>query len=83
MITESSQEKKITEKLEKARREVEHYHEKLNSAFKELNSYKPIYVEEMLDVFQKSQDFEEKRLVYFKEALVLMHRCLDISQNDQ
>ncbi|KAI0208394.1 Protein kinase C and casein kinase substrate in neurons protein 1 [Lamellibrachia satsuma] len=40
-------------------------------------------MEEMMEVFQRSQDAEEKRLCFFKETFFSLHRTLDVSANEQ
>ena len=40
-------------------------------------------MEDMKNVFDKCQDFEEKRLTFIKEALFKVHNALDISDSDE
>ncbi|CAH1787193.1 unnamed protein product [Owenia fusiformis] len=73
--------KKIQDKAEKARRDVESTHSKYEAALNDINSYNAKYMEDMTEVFDKCQEFEEKRLIFFKEMLFGIHKCLDISSN--
>ena len=75
--------KKIQDKAEKCHREVETTQQKYEGALSDLNNYNPKYMEDMSLVFQKSDQNEEKRLVFFKEMLFGVHKCLDTSQNVQ
>ena len=73
--------KKFQEKLEKCRKDVEVTKEKYEQSLMELNSYNAKYVEDMTEVFNRTQEFEENRLSFFKKFLFDMHACLDLSQN--
>ncbi|ESO05806.1 hypothetical protein HELRODRAFT_156856 [Helobdella robusta] len=79
----TDEDKKLNERLEKCKKENENIIDKLEAIQKDLDSYKPIYIADMTEVFEKTQDFEEKRLIMFKNTLINMHKCLDISQNDK
>ena len=75
--------RKFQEKVEKCTKDVEGAREKYEAALSDLNAYNPKYMEEMMEVFQRSQDAEEKRLCFFKEAFFSLHRTLDVSANEQ
>lgn len=37
------------------------------------------YIEDMETVFERCQEFEEKRLKFFKEILFTIHNCLNLT----
>ncbi len=53
--------------------------EKYEVALREINDYNAKYMEDMTVVFEKCQEFEEKRLNFVKEMLFAIHGCLNIS----
>ena len=75
--------RKFQEKLEKCRKEVELSRDNYKSALDELNAYNGKYVEEMVEVFSKTQEFEGKRLAFVKKLLFDVHSCLDLSRSQQ
>lgn len=83
MITESndcfSQVKKLQDRVARAKDDVQKTKEKYESSLREINEYNPKYMEDMTSVFDKCQEFEEKRLKFFKETLFSIHSCLNIS----
>ena len=75
--------KKFQEKVEKCRKEVEISRDGYKSALEELNGYNGKYVEEMTEVFGKTQEFEGKRLSFLKKLLYDIHSSIDLSRNKQ
>lgn len=75
----SSQVKKLQDRVAKAKDEVQKTKEKYEQSLREINEYNPKYMEDMTTVFEKCQEFEEKRLKFFKEMLFSIHGCLNIS----
>jgi len=73
--------KKLQEKLEKCRKDVESSRDRYQQSLNELNGYNAKYVEDMTEVYQRTQDFELKRLNFCKKLLYDLHACLDITQN--
>ncbi|CAE1254400.1 PACSIN [Acanthosepion pharaonis] len=73
--------KKLGEKLQKCRTDVENAREKYTAALHDLNSYNPKYIEEMTFVFNECQEMERRRLMFFKQMLFGIHHCLDLSQD--
>lgn len=78
--TTEDQVKKLQEKVEKCQRDVEQTRDKYEEALKDLESYKIIYMGDMTEVFERTQNFEEKRLGYFKDILIGVHSCLDLTR---
>ncbi|KAK7098885.1 protein kinase C and casein kinase substrate in neurons protein 1-like isoform X2 [Littorina saxatilis] len=71
--------KKLQEKLRKCQQEVDATREKYQACLNDLNGYNAKYIEDMTEVYSKCQDFERKRIDFFKKTLFDMHRCLDLS----
>ncbi|XP_075235224.1 protein kinase C and casein kinase substrate in neurons protein Synd isoform X2 [Lycorma delicatula] len=73
--------KKMQDRVQKTKEEVQRGKEKYEVALQELNSYNPKYMEDMTVVFTKCQEMEAQRLQFFKEVLFSIHKCLNISQD--
>ncbi|XP_072047590.1 protein kinase C and casein kinase substrate in neurons protein 2-like isoform X2 [Amphiura filiformis] len=73
--------KKIQDKVAKCQLEVEKTKEKYEHSLEELTAHNPRYMEDMSMQFEKTQDFEKKRLDFFKTTLTDFHRVLDLSNN--
>ena len=71
--------KKLQDRVTKCKDEVQKTKEKYDQSLREINEYNAKYMEDMTDVFEKCQEFEEKRLRFFKEMLFAIHGCLNIS----
>ncbi|XP_041366171.1 protein kinase C and casein kinase substrate in neurons protein 2-like isoform X2 [Gigantopelta aegis] len=70
---------KLQEKLRKLQTEVDSTKEKYEAALNDLNSYNAKYIEDMTEVYDKSQDYERKRIDFVKKTLYEIHSCLDLS----
>jgi len=75
--------KKLTEKVERCRRDVESTRSIYTTSLTELNSYNAKYMEDMNEVFARTQDFEARRLAFFKKLLYDYHACVDATQMKQ
>lgn len=73
--------KKLTDRVSKAKEEVGRGKEKYDAALREISDYNPKYIEDMTHVFEKAQESESKRLIFFKEMLFATHKCLNISND--
>ena len=73
--------KKFQEKVEKCRKDVDQTKVKYEESVVELNAYNAKYMEDMSEVYGRTQDFEEKRLAFFKRVLYSLHAVLDLTQN--
>lgn len=73
--------KKLQERVIKCKEEVSKCREKYDSSLRELTDYNQKYQEDMTDVFEKCQEFEDKRLKFFRDILLTIHSCLDISSD--
>lgn len=72
--------KKFQLKSENCRRDVESTRKLYKFSLEELTAYNARYVEDMTEVYRRTQDFEEKRLKFFKKFLYDIHSCLDLTQ---
>ncbi|XP_077065499.1 protein kinase C and casein kinase substrate in neurons protein 2 isoform X2 [Siphateles boraxobius] len=73
--------KKLQEKLEKSQQEVQKTRERYEKSLLELEKVTPQYMENMEQVFEQWQQFEDSRLGFFKELLLGVKQHLDLSAN--
>ncbi|XP_063073024.1 protein kinase C and casein kinase substrate in neurons protein 2 isoform X5 [Engraulis encrasicolus] len=73
--------KKLQEKVEKCQQEVQKTKEKYEKSLEELDKVTPQYMENMEQVFEQWQQFEDKRIAFFKELLLDVKKHLDLSTN--
>ncbi|XP_072282046.1 protein kinase C and casein kinase substrate in neurons protein 1-like isoform X5 [Pyxicephalus adspersus] len=57
--------------------------QRYEKALQELNKYNPKYMEEMESVFDQSQQLEKKKILFLKQALLSIHKHLDITNNER
>lgn len=70
----------MAERVTKCRDDVAKNRDKYQAALAEITAYNPRYIEDMTGVFDRCQQMEAQRLVFFKEVLFSFHKCLNISQ---
>ncbi|XP_053202286.1 protein kinase C and casein kinase substrate in neurons protein 1-like isoform X3 [Panonychus citri] len=75
--------KKLQDRVAKCKEEVQKTKEKYEQSLKEISDYNAKYIEDMTVVFDKCQEFEHKRLDFFKKMLFAIHDCLNISANPE
>ncbi|XP_062338731.1 protein kinase C and casein kinase substrate in neurons protein 2 isoform X3 [Osmerus eperlanus] len=73
--------KKLQDKVEKCEQEVQKSKERYEKSLEELDKVTPQYMENMEQVFEQWQQFEDKRLCFFKELLLEVKQHLDLSTN--
>ncbi|PIO32290.1 hypothetical protein AB205_0055750, partial [Aquarana catesbeiana] len=56
--------------------------QRYEKTLQELNKYNPKYMEEMETVFDQSQQLEQKKIFFLKQALLSIHKHLDITNNE-
>ncbi|KAL4658411.1 protein kinase C and casein kinase substrate in neurons protein 2 isoform X1 [Arapaima gigas] len=71
--------KKLQEKVEKCQQEMQKTKERYEKSLEELNKCTPQYMENMEQVFEQWQQFEEKRIRFFREVLLEVKNHLDLS----
>ncbi|XP_068611162.1 protein kinase C and casein kinase substrate in neurons protein 2 isoform X1 [Brachionichthys hirsutus] len=73
--------KKLQEKVEKCQQEVQKTKERYEKSLEELDKLTPQYMENMEQVFEQWQEFEDKRIRFFRELLLEVKQHLDLSSN--
>ncbi|XP_049627567.1 protein kinase C and casein kinase substrate in neurons protein 2 isoform X1 [Suncus etruscus] len=71
--------KKLQDKVEKCKQDVLKTKDRYEKSLKELDQVTPQYMENMEQVFEQCQQFEEKRLRFFREVLLEVRKHLDLS----
>lgn len=79
----SDQQKKLHEKLDKCKQDSQKAKEKYEKALDELSNCTPPYMENMEQVFEQCQQFEEKRLNFLREVLLDVKRHLNLTENQR
>ncbi|XP_060759112.1 protein kinase C and casein kinase substrate in neurons protein 2 isoform X2 [Neoarius graeffei] len=77
----SETQKKLQDKVEKCQQDVQKTKERYEKALEDLDKVTPQYIENMEQVFEQWQQFENKRLHFFKEVLLEVKQHLDLSTN--
>jgi len=72
--------KKLQDRVEKCRRDVDATRERYRQSLTELNDYNAKYIEDMTEVFQRTQQFEQRRLTFIKKTLYDLLACVDLTQ---
>ncbi|XP_071034017.1 protein kinase C and casein kinase substrate in neurons protein 2 isoform X8 [Parasteatoda tepidariorum] len=75
--------KKLQDRVAKCKDEVQKTKERYEQGLREINDYNAKYMEDMTVVFDKCQEFEEKRLDFFKEMLFGINSCLNVSTDPE
>ncbi|CAI5773946.1 kinase C and casein kinase substrate in neurons 2 isoform X1 [Podarcis lilfordi] len=71
--------KKLQDKVDKSKQDVLKTREKYEKALKDLDNATPQYMENMEQVFEQCQQFEERRIRFFREVLLEVQKHLDLS----
>ncbi|XP_072529324.1 protein kinase C and casein kinase substrate in neurons protein 2 isoform X2 [Salminus brasiliensis] len=79
--TNPEAQKKLQDKVEKCQQDVQKTKERYEKSLEELDKVTPQYMENMEQVFEQCQQFEDKRLRFFKELLLEVKQHLDLSTN--
>lgn len=75
--------KKLQDRVQRCKEEVQRTRERYEASLQEINEYNAKYMEDMTVVFDKCQEFEQRRLHFFKEMLFGIHACLNISTDPE
>ncbi|XP_007546999.1 protein kinase C and casein kinase substrate in neurons protein 1 isoform X1 [Poecilia formosa] len=79
--TTQAEQKKLQDKLEKCKQDSQKTREKYEKTLDELDKWTPQYIENMEQVFNQCQEFEEKRLSFLREVLLDVKRHLNLTEN--
>uniref|UniRef100_A0A8C3G5N1 Protein kinase C and casein kinase substrate in neurons 1b n=1 Tax=Cyclopterus lumpus TaxID=8103 RepID=A0A8C3G5N1_CYCLU len=77
----ADQQKKLHEKVDKCKQDSQKAKEKYEKALDELSKCTPQYMENMEQVFDQCQQFEEKRLSFLREVLLDVKRHLNLTED--
>ncbi|XP_028303494.1 protein kinase C and casein kinase substrate in neurons protein 1 [Gouania willdenowi] len=77
----ADQQRKLQEKLGKCKQDSQKAKEKYERSLDELSQCTPQYRENMEQVFDQCQQFEEKRLSFLREVLLDVKRHLNLTEN--
>lgn len=72
------QKKKLEDKVEKYKKEVEITKNKYKQALDDLNAYNSRYIEDMNTVYKKCDQFESQRIEFFIEKFLKLHSHLNL-----
>ncbi|XP_022657418.1 protein kinase C and casein kinase substrate in neurons protein 1-like isoform X2 [Varroa jacobsoni] len=75
--------KKLGDRVEKCREDVARCRDKYDQALKEIGENNDRYKADMSDVFQRCQDMEARRLTFFREMLLGVHACLNLTDDSE
>ncbi|KAJ8249327.1 hypothetical protein GJAV_G00233610 [Gymnothorax javanicus] len=74
---------KLQDRVEKCKKEAGKAKERYEKALEELNRCNPRYMEDMEQVFEMTQEAEKKRLCFFKEVFLEIHKQMDLPNNSR
>ncbi|XP_073506132.1 protein kinase C and casein kinase substrate in neurons protein 2 isoform X2 [Phyllobates terribilis] len=74
--------KKLQDKVEKSKQDSQKTKEKYEKTLKDLDGATPQYMENMEQVFEQCQQFEDKRLRFFRDLMLDVEKHLDLSNLD-
>lgn len=74
---------KLDEKTKRAREEVERAQKRYKDTLIEMDIYKPQHMRKMLDVFTKTQNFEQERMLFFKQTFTECYDTLSRLYQDE
>nr|XP_046238984.1 protein kinase C and casein kinase substrate in neurons protein 1 [Scatophagus argus]XP_046238985.1 protein kinase C and casein kinase substrate in neurons protein 1 [Scatophagus argus]XP_046238986.1 protein kinase C and casein kinase substrate in neurons protein 1 [Scatophagus argus]XP_046238987.1 protein kinase C and casein kinase substrate in neurons protein 1 [Scatophagus argus] len=77
----AEQQKKLHEKVDKCKQDSQKAKEKYEKVLDELSKCTPQYMENMAQVFDQCQQFEEKRLSFLREVLLDVKRHLNLTED--
>ncbi|XP_071349197.1 protein kinase C and casein kinase substrate in neurons protein 1 [Trachinotus anak] len=77
----ADQQKKLHEKVDKCKQDSQKARERYEKALDELSKCNPHYIQNMEQVFDQCQQFEEKRLSFLKEVLLDVKCHLNLTEN--
>ncbi|KAM4587846.1 protein kinase C and casein kinase substrate in neurons protein 1 isoform 1-T3 [Odontesthes bonariensis] len=79
----ADQQKKHQEKVDKCKQDSQKAREKYEKALDELNKCTPQYMENMEQVFEQCQQFEDKRLSFLRDVLLGVKHHINLTENQR
>ncbi len=79
----AEQRAKLEQRAEKAKDEQAKAKEKYKESVIQMNLYQPRYVENMEEAFARTQNFEQERMLFFKQVFLECHEVLQIHQDER
>jgi len=77
------QRNKLEQRAEKSKEEQAKAKEKYKESVIQMNLYQPRYIENMTEAFSKTQNFEQERMLFFKQIFLECHEILQIHQDER
>lgn len=74
---------KLEEKSQRAREEEEKARKRYQDTLTEIELYKQRHIEKMTEVFNRTQNFEQERILFFKQTLIEAHDYLKIHNDER
>jgi len=74
---------KLEDRIRKTREELERSLKRYKDILEQMESCKPIYIKNMTEVFKKTQNFEQERMMFFKQTFQECHDLLQIQDDDR
>ncbi|XP_055329321.1 protein kinase C and casein kinase substrate in neurons protein 1-like [Paramacrobiotus metropolitanus] len=76
------QKKKLEDDVVKFTEQKQQMRDRYEKSLRDINEYNAKYMEDMGDVYDKCSEQERQRLTFFKQQLKNLHRCVDISRDE-
>lgn len=74
---------KLCQRDEKAVEDQQRAREKYKESVIQMNLYQPRYIENMTEAFAKTQNFEQERMLFFKQIFLECHEVLQIHHDER
>jgi protein kinase C and casein kinase substrate in neurons protein len=75
--------RKLRLSAEQAERDVERARKRYEEVIKEMELYRPRYIENMKEVFEKTQTFEQERMIFFKQIFLECQSLLQVHNDER
>lgn len=79
----TEQRTKLSQRDEKAVEDQQRAKEKYKESVIQMNLYQPRYIENMTEAFAKTQNFEQERMLFFKQIFLECHEVLQVHHDER